>query len=68
MDLLLPELTQRFSHRWSRRSSKRLLKSPDLMSKEDLDEVVGNEAEKLLDERENELRRRLQGFENGTAK
>jgi hypothetical protein len=38
------------------------------LSKEDLDEVVGNEAEKLLDERENELRRRLQGFENGTAK
>ena len=38
------------------------------MSREDLDEVAGNEAEKLLDERENELRRRLQGFENGTTK
>ena len=54
--------------RWSRRSSKRQLKSPDLMTKEDLDDVMGSEAEKLLDERENELRRRLQGFENGTAK
>ena len=38
------------------------------MTKEDLDDEIGCEAEKLLDERENELRRRLQGFENGTAK
>ena len=54
--------------RASRRSSKKIYPSPDLMSREDLDEVAGTEAEKLLDEREAELRRRLQGFENGTTK
>lgn len=53
--------------RWSRRSSKKL-KTPDFMSREHLEDCVGKEAEKLLDEREQELRRRLQGFENGTTK
>jgi len=39
-----------------------------MIFREDLDECVDKEAEKLLDEREAELQKRLLGFENGSAK
>eukprot|EP00095_Tigriopus_kingsejongensis_P001237 maker-scaffold160_size295910-snap-gene-1.39 protein:Tk01237 transcript:maker-scaffold160_size295910-snap-gene-1.39-mRNA-1 annotation:"PREDICTED: LOW QUALITY PROTEIN: uncharacterized protein LOC103510027" len=53
--------------RWSRRSMR--LRSPDsgtFSTKEEQDEVEA-EGERLLDERETELRKRLQAFEDGTT-
>ena len=56
---------QGLSSRW--RSSRRSLRSPDF-SREELNESMEAESERLLDEREVELRKRLQSFEEGTAK
>ena len=56
---------QGLSSRW--RSSRRSLRSPDF-SREELNESMEAESERLLDEREAELRKRLQSFEEGKAK
>jgi hypothetical protein len=58
---------QGLSSRW--RSSRRSLRarSPDF-SREELHESIEAEGERLLDERESELRKRLQGFEAGNTK
>lgn len=47
--------------------SRRRIRSPDSGTFSREDEVEA-EAERLLDEREAELRKRLQGFEDGTTK
>jgi len=61
------ESSSGLSSRW--RSSRRSLRSrsPDF-SKEELYESIEAESERLLDEREIELRKRLQGFEEGSTK
>ena len=60
------ESSSGLSSRW--RSSRRSLRSSRRGSKESLYESVEAESERLLDEREIELRKRLQGFEEGKVK
>ena len=49
-----------------RRSIKNLqIESDSSMTQEEIHETVENEGERLLDEREAELKRRLIGFESG---
>ena len=64
---LPPESNGGLSSKW--RSSRRSLRSrsPDF-SREELYESIEAESERLLDEREIELRKRLQGFEEGNTK
>ena len=64
---LPPESNGGLSSKW--RSSRRSLRSrsPDF-SREELYESIEAESERLLDEREIELRKRLQGFEDGNTK
>jgi hypothetical protein len=52
-----------------RRSIKNLqIESDSSMTQEEIHETVENEGERLLDEREAELKRRLIGFESGTTR
>ena len=55
--------------RLSKRSMKlRSSDSGNFSTKEESDDLIEAEGERLLDERETELKRRLQGFEDGTTK
>lgn len=55
--------------RLSKRSMKlRSSDSGNFSTKEEADDLIEAEGERLLDEREAELKRRLQGFEDGTTK
>lgn len=52
-----------------RRSIRNLqMESESTMTQEEIHETIENEGERLLDEREAELKRRLKGFETGTTK
>ena len=52
-----------------RRSIRNLQEeSESTMTQEEIHETIENEGERLLDEREAELKRRLKGFETGTTK
>ena len=44
------------------------LEGEQRMTQEEIHETVENEGERLLDEREAELKRRLIGFESGTTR
>ena len=66
---LCPAAPSPLNSRW--RSSRRSLRSASGFStgsREDLHESMEAESERLLDERETELRQRLQSFETGNAK
>ena len=51
-----------------RRSIRNLSESDNTMTQDEVHETVENEGERLLDEREAELKRRLKGFETGTTR
>ena len=52
-----------------RRSIRNLqMESDSAMTQQEIHETIENEGERLLDEREAELKRRLKGFETGTTK
>ena len=51
-----------------RRSIRNLSESDSTMTQDEIHETVENEGERLLDEREAELKRRLKGFETGSTR
>ena len=51
-----------------RRSIRNLSESDNTMTQDEVHETVENEGERLLDEKEAELKRRLKGFETGNTR
>ena len=51
-----------------RRSIRNLSESESAMTQDEVHETIENEGERLLDEREAELKKRLKGFETETTK